>query len=196
MSLKSVAAALGNHISLQQDFHRFRLVDILAAVGGAMSRFTIDPRNKAQAVKGNAALHQTHLVSLGTDLIAFKYGKVDRFGPCAVAALALLLNARFDHPAKMLHKIAILAIGEWTFESCQSCKGTGWMFDFNGVERVCRSCNSGSGRKRYMDTERAEVLEIHPTKLDYYAKAIAQAEQLIALAQTAATDAAKRAHGL
>lgn len=200
MSIKSLAAILGRPVSLAQDPDRFRLVDVLTAVAGAMARFTIDRFSFREYIKGSRDLHLSYLVSLGTDAIAFKYGKRQPSGPAAVRTLALMLSRKHAAlGAKKLERVAQLVIGEWNNESCQTCRGTGWIFNFEGVKKWCTACDTAgqpSGRRRYTDAERAEVLEIPLHRLRDYAAPISQAESFLAMSQAAAMDAAKRAHGL
>jgi hypothetical protein len=196
VSVKNIAAVMGNPVSLQQEPHRFRLADVLMAVSGAMSKFAIDEKSFRQYLKGSKALHQSYLVSLGTDLIAFKFGRRNASGPAAVGTLEMMLRRKFGHLSDdMRRRIAAMTIGEWAHEACSACHGTRWRFTTEGVKTLCNICES-SGARRYDDCERAEVLGISLRRLPELAAAIGHAEYLIATGRSAATDAAKKAYGL
>jgi hypothetical protein len=115
-------------------------------------------------------------------------------GPAAIETLGMMLTRKFGHiPPEIRFRVALLVIGEWTNESCQSCRGTGWVFSLLGVQK---ECGCPAGKRRYDDWERARVLGVRVGKLAEYSACIMAAEGMLSIARGAATDAAKRAHGL
>lgn len=150
---EALVAALGGLQSLAQDDTREVPVDRLGAVA------------LAQIAVGRAR-GEAHLVSLGRDLIAVKFGRQPRYHASATEKLTIVLGwpqYRLKMREMERRNIALWALIEWLQDACDVCHGRLEVpmgpVDRDGAipMKPCQSC-SGTGKRRYTDQERMEAL--------------------------------------
>jgi hypothetical protein len=177
---QSLAGVLGGFQSLAYDSSREKPVDRLTALAAIQAR------------KGVDASRTAFLCSLGVDLIAFKFAHRASSKADAEDKLAIALSwKRFKGVGdRERGKIAACAVREWAVDICPSCAGARQVPDKIGIEgaqpmRPCMTC-SGTGKRRYDDSERIEALG------NSFARAMAEADALIGAAEDLAIKLARR----
>lgn len=160
---ESLVAVLTGFQSLSNDDSRERPVDRLHAVGAGQQRGRLD----RQTLIFSERLREAHLVTLGRDLIAFKYSHSADAHEKAISGLTDALGwKKAEHHLRPRQRpqVARWAIQEWVIDSCPTCWGRKIVpdHDIQGLEgrqpmKNCGTC-SATGKRRYDDAERREAL--------------------------------------
>jgi hypothetical protein len=159
--------------------NRERPVDRLTAL--ARAEGPVERRSMSQCERGDHAAQESFLCSLGGDLIAFKFGNRAPSKSEAEVKLAIALGWK-QYGLKLkpaqLERIARCALMEWALDLCLTCRGAKEIPNYQDVDgaqpmKVCPEC-SGTGLRRYSDSERTEAMG------EAYAKAMGWAHSLIA----------------
>lgn len=169
---------------------RERPVDRLHALAKAIG--PVERRSESQCERGDYAAQDSYLCSLGTDLIAFKFGK--RIPSRSMAELSLAIALGWKRWGLKLRRsdydrIAKWAIVEWTHDYCMACHGAKQVPNYQNVDgaqpmKPCEHCHS-TGLRLYTDPERIEAMGAP------YARAMGWAHSLIAQAEALAVRSAK-----
>lgn len=102
---------------------------------------------------------------LGSALWRLKYGN----DPAVYKIALFLLCKRMKFgDAKVLQRLAELAIHEWMMPMCQTCNGAKELI-VGDLRAVCSACE-GAGVKRYTDRERERFMTLPPRSWEKWQK--------------------------
>lgn len=191
---EAFAAVLSGMQPLGSDDWRERPVDRLSALGMTARVAPDQDRHGAQVKRSVHAEHQSHLASLGVDLIAFKFGNRQVSGADAEDKVAAFLawqdwwkHGKVALTARQRDAVARWAVREWAFDACpprpHGCGGAMQIphqANTEGAQRMmlCPKCN-GTGKRRYSDNERELAMgDAFPIGMETAHTIIAQAEAL------------------
>lgn len=170
---QSLAVTLAGMQGLGSNEVTERPVDRLGALGMAQSK------------RGDAAATESLMCSLGSDLIAFKFGNRAASREEAEVKLCILLAAPFPKlSGRKRDRIARQAVLEFSLDFCMTCRGAKEVpnhQDVDGLQpmRPCQDC-AATGLRRFSDAERIEAMG------ELFSKAMEEAHRLIGWAESLA----------
>lgn len=146
----------------------------------------------AQAVTLNRTARECALASLGVSLIALKAAnRPDEYTRTVEKLMDALMWLRPRPSSKQANLIARQAIMENVVDHCFTCQGRGHVQGDNGVVKACSACG-GSGKRRYSDDERKEVLQMEGKEFDRANRQLGEALKFLSMAEAEAIKSAKK----